>query len=102
LPSFISTLAPQGSEVCFMREALLNQFMLTRRGLSPLFGFFYCPAHGAAQFCPSGATLFKAVMRAALHRLDCELRVARADQRDHGASRTPFFGGEFIERIQSG
>src|SRR5215510_173168 len=107
LPSFISMLAPDGlglqnSEVCFKREVLLDQFMLTRRGLSPLFGFFYCLAHGAAQFRPSGAALFKAVMRATLHRLDCELRVARADQRDHGASRPPFFGGEFLERIQSG
>src|SRR5262247_1858212 len=95
-------LAPQYSEVCFQREVLLDQFMLTRRGLSPLFGFFYRLAHGAAQFRPPGATLFKAVIRAALHRLDCESRGACADQRDYGASRHPFFGGEFLERIQSG
>src|SRR5262249_37662060 len=95
-------LAPQNGEVSFSRQVLLDQFMLTRRGLSPLFGLFYCLADGAAQFRPSGAALFKAVMRAALHRLDCESRVARADQRDDGASRPPFFGGEFLERVQSG
>jgi hypothetical protein len=34
---------PQNVEVSFKRSVLLNQFLLTRRGLSPLFGFF----HGA-------------------------------------------------------
>src|SRR5262249_53738902 len=53
LPSFLFLLAPRGltpqnSEVCFKREVLLDQFMLARQSLSPQFGFFQGPAHGAA------------------------------------------------------
>jgi hypothetical protein len=59
-------------------------------------------AHGAEQLFPPGAVLFKATMRAALHRLDRKSNVALANQHDHGASRRPLFGGEFLERFQCG
>src|SRR5262249_19807759 len=42
-------------------------------------------AYGAAQFFSCYATLFETIMRAALHRINRRLRVARADQRNYGA-----------------
>ena len=47
-----------------------------------------------------GAILFDALMRAALHRVDGELRIAGADQCDQDAS--AFIGGKSLKLVQSG
>src|SRR5262249_60568963 len=70
------------------------------RAPPPPFGHLNRVAHGAEQLSSPGAVLFKATMRAALHRLDRKSHIARANQYDNGASRRPLFGGEFLERFQ--